>query len=272
MAAVAGANVMSEPLYNTGAVGYDSLLGQVTRSYLPALLQAAHLHSGQTVLDIATGTGAAAEAAAATVGPSGSVIAGDVSPDMLAIARQNLRGLPITLLPLDAQELPFPDGSFDTVLCQLGLMFFQDPESALKEFLRVLRPGGYAAVSVNSTPERSLFLRVGVVIADYVPAKAEMFRRAFSIRDAGRLCTLFDSAGFRTVAVESETRKSRFESFDDYFSGIEKGATVSGQEYIQLPDDVRRAVREEVRRGLPQLSNDGPFEIEVEVLIGSGRR
>jgi ubiquinone/menaquinone biosynthesis C-methylase UbiE len=263
---------MNEALYNTGAIGYDEFFGQVTRSFLPALLQAARVHPDQRVLDVATGTGAAAEAAAAIVGPSGSVVGGDVSPDMLAIARQNLQGLQVTLQPFDAHELPFPDGSFDAVLCQLGLMFFGDPARALKEFLRVLRPGGYAAVSVNSTPERSLFLRVGVAIADRVPAMSEMFQRPFSIRDSARLRTLFDSAGFQTTSVQSETRKIRFASFDDYFSGIEKGATVSGQEYVLLPADVRRTVREVVRRGLPQSSSGGPFEIEMEVLIGSGRR
>ena len=262
---------MSEPLYNTGAVGYDAFFGQVTRSFLPALLQAARLQTGQRILDVATGIGAAAGAAAAIVGPSGSVVAGDVSPHMLAIAGQNLQGLPVTLQPFDAHALPFPDGSFDAVLCQLGLMFFDDPARALREFLRVLRPGGFAAVSVNSTPERSLFLRVGVAIADRVPARSEMFRRPFSIRDAGRLRTLFDSADFQTTSILSEARKIRFASFDDYFSGIEKGATVSGQEYLLLPEDVRRDVREAVRRGLPQ-SGSGPFEIEMEVLIGSGRR
>jgi ubiquinone/menaquinone biosynthesis C-methylase UbiE len=162
--------------------------GRVTCSYLPALLQAAHIHAGQSVLDIATGTGAAAEATAAIVGPSGSVVAGDVSPYMLSIARQKLQDLPVTLHLLDAHDLPFPDGCFDAVLCQLGLMFFADPERALKEFLRVLRPDGYAAASVNSTSERSLYLRVGVAIADHVQAKSEMFRRPFSIRDA-RVCT-----------------------------------------------------------------------------------
>lgn len=263
---------MSEPFYRTAAVGYDAFFGQITRSSLPALLKAGHIRSGHRVLDVATGTGAAAEAAAAIVGPSGSVVGGDVSPDMLAIAQQNLRGLPITLQPFDAHDLPFPDDSFDTVLCQLGLMFFADPARALKEFLRVLRPGGYAAVSVNSTPEHSLFLRVGVVIADHVPAKAEMFWRPFSIRSPERLRMLFDSAGFRASLVQNDIRKVQFASFDDYFSGIAQGATLSGQEYVLLPEDIRDAVREAVRRGLPQSSGGGPFEIETGILIGSGHR
>lgn len=261
---------MTEPVYQAGAAGYDEVFGRVTRSFLPALLKAAHLRSGQHVLDVATGTGAAAEAALAVVGPSGSVVAGDVSPHMLEIARKNMKHLPIRFEAFDAHDLPFPDGSFDAIICQLGLMFFDDPARALGEFYRVLRPGGWAAVSVNSIPERSLFLRVGIAIAHHVPAKAELFERSFSIRDTKRLRALFEGAGFRDSSMHSEDRPVAFASFDDYFSGIEKGATVSGQEYVLLPDDLRRAVREEVRRGLPHADGPGPITISMEVLVGCG--
>ena len=126
-------------------------------------------------------------------------------------------------------------------------------------------------MSVNSTPERSLFLRVGAVIAQHVPAKAEMFIRPFSIRDAERLHGLFDNAGFEEIGVGKEVREIGFASFGDYFGGIEKGATISGQEYVLLPEELRHRVREDVRRGLPVPSDDGEFTIEMELLIGCGR-
>jgi ubiquinone/menaquinone biosynthesis C-methylase UbiE len=261
---------MTEPIYNTGAIGYDEFFGQVTRLFIPALVEAAQLRDGQAVLDVATGTGVALEAALAVVGPSGLVIGGDVSPNMLEVARKRLANLPVRLAHFDAHDLPFADGSFDAVICQLGLMFFDDPERALREFRRVLRMGGRAAVSVNSTPESSLFLRVGAVIARHVPAKAEIFTRPFSIRDSARLHGLFDNAGLQKVNVSEESRDIGFASFDDYFSGIEKGATISGQEYIILPEELRRRVREDVRHGLSLPSVDGAFSIEMKLLIGSG--
>jgi SAM-dependent methyltransferase len=188
-----------------------------------------------------------------------------------AIGYDEFFGQVTRLEHFDAHDLPFADGSFDAVICQLGLMFFDDPVRALREFRRVLRSGGRAAVSVNSTPERSLFLRVGAVIARHVPAKAEIFTRPFSIRDAGRLHGLFDNAGFQEIRVSKETRGISFASFDDYFGAIEKGATISGQEYVLLSEQLSHRVREDVRRGLPVPNDDGAFTIEMDLLIGSGR-
>jgi ubiquinone/menaquinone biosynthesis C-methylase UbiE len=263
--------VVSEPIYAGAAVGYDELFSRATRLFIPSLLRAAHVRPGHRVLDVATGTGAAAHAAAELVGASGSVIAGDISPAMLDAARKNLQGLPVVLATIDGHQLPYPDRQFDAVICQLGLMFFSDPARGLSEFRRVLRDGGWTAVSVSSVPERSLFARVGAVIARHAPERAEKLNRFFSLRDPEVLRSLLWAAGFREVQVESEEHAIEFSSFDAYFSGIEKGATLSGQEYVQLTAEVRRAVRDEVRCGLPPRA-DGSLSVEMEIHIGSGQR
>ncbi|ESX77871.1 MULTISPECIES: hypothetical protein [unclassified Mesorhizobium] len=151
-------------------------------------------------------------------------------------------------------------------------MFFSDQLGALSEFRRVLRPNGWTAVSVTTTPERSLFARIGAVIARYAPEKAEKLNRFFSIPDATCLHSLLHRAGFRKIDVQLETWPIKFSSFDDYFSGIAKGATLSGQEYVQLPPDMKHIVREEVWRGLASPSPGEPLTIEMDVLIGSGSR
>jgi ubiquinone/menaquinone biosynthesis C-methylase UbiE len=263
---------MSEILYAVGATGYDDTFADVTDLFLPALLRAARLATGQHVLDVATGTGVAAQGAAAIVGPSGRVIAGDISPAMLEVARRKLRESPVTVDTLDAHALPFADGHFDAVICQLGLMLFSDRPRALAEFRRVLRPDGRVAVSVSTTPERTLYLRVSAAIARHVPSKASTLNRCFDIADAGRLGALLADAGFRDIQVESECRELRFASFDTYFGDIENGATLSGQEYVCLPENVRQRVRADVRRDLLAEGPDGPLTINMEVLIGSGRR
>ena len=263
---------MHEPLYGAAAAGYDEAFARVTRSFVPTLLKAARIGPGHRVLDVATGTGIAAQAAASLVGRAGLVIGGDISSAMLDVARSNLKDLPIILETLDAHALPYEDGRFDAVICQLGLMFFADPAGALAEFHRVLRPNGWTAVSVATTPERSLFARVGAVIGRYVPEKADQLNRFFALPERHHLDALLRGAGFHEVCVQLETRGIQFSSFDDYFGGIAKGATLSGQEYVQLPADVQLAVREEVWRNLGSPHGGAPLVIEMDVLIGSGRR
>jgi SAM-dependent methyltransferase len=154
--------------------------------FLPFLLRSARLEPGQRVLDTATGTGIAAQAALALAGPGGHVTAADVSQAMVDRARQRLAGSSNTSVVVeDGQSLSFDDGTFDAVLCSLGLMFFPDPARALSEFHRVLRPGGFAAVSVNTTPERSYNGRINVIIARRVPSLAE----ATATRHGCALCS-----------------------------------------------------------------------------------
>lgn len=216
----------SEPLYAGGAAGYDRLFADVTRAFLPALLGAARITRGHRVLDVATGTGAAARAVADVVGPTGEVVAGDVSHAMLEVARRNLKDTSVRVELFDGQALPFPDHRFDRVICQMGLMFFEDPARGLGEFHRVLVPGGRTAVTVNAAPERSLFLRIGTVIGRHVPSRAEQLNRYASIRTVEWLGALLRGAGFADVDAHGEMRSFSFASFDDYFSATRRlGAT-----------------------------------------------
>ena len=104
---------------------------------------------GQTVLEVATGTGIAAFAAAEVVGKSGGKLATDISPHMLDRARERLANFQNSSFSTeDGQALSFPDQSFDAVICNMGLMYFPDPGKGVKEFYRVLRKSGRATVSV----------------------------------------------------------------------------------------------------------------------------
>jgi ubiquinone/menaquinone biosynthesis C-methylase UbiE len=206
------------------------------------------------------------------VGPSGQVIAGDISTAMLDVARRKLKDAPIRFAHFDGHALPFPQGYFHRVTCQMGLAFFDDPACGLAEFRRVLVPGGRTAVSVNSTPERSLFGRIGTVIGQHVPTEAEHLNRYAGIRTAERLSALLHGAGFARIVVRSELRSFSFASFDDYFAGIEAGAGIAGQAYVRLSKDLQSIVREKVRRSFPGGSDSKPFVIEMEVLMGSGHK
>ena len=117
---------------------------------IPSIRAWCGLAHGHRVLDVASGTGISAEAALDAVGPSGSVLATDISQEMVEKARKRLSRSPNAAVAVeDGQALSFPEASFDAVICSLGLMFFPEPARGLAGFHRMLRPGGRAAVSVK---------------------------------------------------------------------------------------------------------------------------
>jgi ubiquinone/menaquinone biosynthesis C-methylase UbiE len=263
---------MKDVLYlDEAAAEYDRAFAHVSEHFLPFLFNAAHLSHGMRVLDVATGTGLAAQGIADLIGPTGSVSATDVSPAMVEQARKRLAAAGnVTVSVEDGQSLSFPDKSYDAVICSLGLMFFPSPQQALLEFFRVLRPGGRAAVSVLTVPERSYNGRINIIIASYAPAFAETVNRTFALGGEARLRSIFEEAGFREVSVTTESHRFTLPSFDAYFSPFERGGGSTGQAYVGLSEDVRVKVRQALRCSLGDTG--GPVNLDVEFGFASGIR
>jgi ubiquinone/menaquinone biosynthesis C-methylase UbiE len=251
---------------------YDRYIGRWSRLFVPAVLAAAEVGASRRILDVATGPGEAAAMALSQVGPSGLVVGADVSVAMLDVAKTRFADQRFRPVATDGQALPFADGVFDGVICQLGLMFFPDPARGLEEFRRVLRSRRRAGVCVVSTGERApMWGALAEALSRHLPDQRDVLHLSFALADAGHLERLLTTAGFREVSVTRETRESSFASFDDYWAPIEEGAGSLPQAYRALPELSRRAVREEVHARLAAFESGKRLAMPLEVLIGAGR-
>ena len=165
------------------------------------LLSAAALQSGESVLDVACGTGVIARLASERVGPGGKVVGIDVAPDMIEVARTTTApsGLAIEWREGDAASLPFPDGSFDIVLCQMSLMLFPDQATALAEMRRVLTAGGRVALNTPGAINRPMEILAGALARHVNPDLAGFVHSIFSMSDPAAHQQLLREAGFRSV-------------------------------------------------------------------------
>jgi SAM-dependent methyltransferase len=175
-----------------------------------ALMEYAKPSAGMQVLDLASGTGEPAISLAACVGPQGHVTALDLSADLLEIAerRARARGLDnFTARPADAHSLPFPENSFDLATSRFGVMFFRDPEGALRELRRVLRPGARACLLAWGAFDQPYWQSMMGVVHRHVggPLLEPGGPNPFRFAENGSLSAVLRNAGFGEVEEETKT-------------------------------------------------------------------
>ena len=173
---------------------------------------AAHIQPGERVLDVACGTGILAREALSRTGAAGFVSGLDPNAGMLDVARQLAPG--VEWRKGLAESLSFPDASFDVVVSQFGLMFFNDPSEALRQVVRVLSPGGRVAFAVWDSLENIPAYADEVALLERlagVPA-ADALRAPFVLGDRRELEMLFAGAGVEAVEVATRKGTARFPS------------------------------------------------------------
>lgn len=166
-----------------------------------ALLEMAGLAPGEAVLDVACGTGLVTFRAAAAVAPAGVVTGTDIAEEMIAEARElaETNGISNVFLErMDAEALTLEDASFDVALCALGLMYAPDPERAVAEMYRVLRPGGRAVCAVWGERGNCGWADIFPIVDARV--QSEVCPMFFRTGTGDCLARAFGAAGFRDIA------------------------------------------------------------------------
>ena len=217
--------------------------GQVSRSaadiyqefFVPALFgpwagqvcDAVQLTTGDNVLDVACGTGVVAIEALGRVGSGGAVTGLDINPDMLAVARSRLPD--IEWRQASVGSMPFPEGTFDAVTCQFGLMFFDDRSAALTEVWRVLKPTGRLAVAVWDTLDNSPGYAAVVDLLErlFGPEIASGMRAPFTLGNTKCIAPIFAAAGITDIRITTCDGTARFPSIESWVHTDIKGWTLA---------------------------------------------
>ncbi len=196
-----------------------------------AMLKMAGVAPGQTVLDVAAGAGDQTLDLAALVGPTGRVVATDISERFLALAQRNAAKAGfsnVTTHHADAEHLDVTAASFDAAVCRLGLMFLPDPLAGLVQVHRALRSGGRFCSMVFAGPEQNPCLRILMLTAlrhAGLPAR-DPFQPGglVSLGRPGDIDALFRSAGFSAVATTRMDAPFRMASTRHYIAFIRDAA------------------------------------------------
>ncbi len=239
----------------------------------------AEIQPGQQVLDVATGIGEPAVTAARRVGPAGRVIAIDITPQMLEIARMRTTELgldQIDFREMDAEALDLPENSFDIILCRFGLMFLPNLQIDLSQMRRLLLPDGRLIAAVWGLPQKVPFASIPVSVALrelHVPPPPPEMPGLFRLADVGALEQLLGQAGFMQVYIEPVILTFEWFSPDEFVSFHQEILTqlnaVLAKYSIERQAEVWQAIAEAVQQ---YTMPDGTLRMENEVILVAGRR
>lgn len=244
-----------------------------------ALLDAAQIAAGAAVLDVAAGPGGAGIAAAERVGAAGRVVLADVAPGMVGVAARRSAGLAqVATQVFDELAIDAPDGSFDAVLCRHGLMFAEPPVDAVREAVRVLRPGGCYAAMTWAAREANPWLGLALDAVGQqfgVPFPPPHVAGPFSLDDPELLAAVLREGGLEDVRVTRTQTPWPAPSLAGWWERVPQLAGPLAQALAGMDADVRDAI---ARRALTagaaaaRATGDGGIVLDGAVLIGSGRR
>jgi ubiquinone/menaquinone biosynthesis C-methylase UbiE len=244
-----------------------------------AMLDMAGIGAGSRVLDVAAGAGDQSLAAARRAGPTGKVLATDISPAILeyarnAAARAGLRN--VETLEIDGERLDtLPAGGFDAAISRVGLIYFPDQQRALHGIRHALRDGGRFSAVVYSTPDRNGFFSIPVGIIRRrakLPPPLPGQPGPFSLGGEGVLAKALETAGFRNIEVRRVESPVRMASADECVRFERESFGALHQMMGNLTEAERAETWAEIATELRKFEDAGGFTGPCEMLVGAGTK
>jgi len=253
------------------SAGYEHHFVPLTRQSVVPLLDAARVTPGKTLLDVCSGPGLIA-AAAAERGASATGL--DFSAEAVRISRRNYPE--VEFHEGDAQLLPFDDNRFDAVICGYGIIHVPNPAKVLSEMERVLKPGGYLALSTWQAPVAGngfglMFdaIRTHADLSVPLPHGPDFFQ--FS--GDGQLAAALEASGLSDIKVGPVDQTWDLDAPMTLVDCFMEGAVRTRGQLLAQTEDVRQRVFSAIADGMEQFRSDsGRYLVPMPALIGSGSK
>jgi ubiquinone/menaquinone biosynthesis C-methylase UbiE len=268
----------SRAVWDAMAPGWDdrhAYFEETARPVTERMLERLAPTGGQTILDLAAGTGVAGFAAAALVRPGGRVIVSDFAEAMVAAAERRAAELGLDNVEcrvLDAQRLDVPNEAVDGVLCRWGYMLMADPAAALAETRRVLRGRGRLSCAVFAEPARNPWAALPSRVLEergHMPPPSQGAPGILALADQDRLRRLVAGAGFSEPAIEEVGFTWRFADADDYWAFLKTAAGAIAMVLGRLDEAELGQVREEIAVRVAAFEHRGRIELPAVSLVVS---
>jgi len=262
----------AEPWHRWGGK-LEEWLGPATE----LMLDMAHVRAGSRVLDVAAGAGGQSLVAARRVGPEGSVLATDISENILAFAERAAAEAGLSNLQtrvMDGEALVVEEGAFDAAISRVGFIYFPDQQAAFEAMKRALKPGGRLAGIVYSTPEANAFfsipasiIRRRAALGDPLPGQPG----PFSLGAPGAIEAAYERAGFTEIEVRRVSAPLRMRSAAECLQFERESFGALHQMLAALSERERQEAWDEIERELARFET-GPdgFEGPCELLVSAG--
>lgn len=254
---------------------WGPFLGEWLGPATERMLDLAGITTGSRVMDVAAGAGEQTLRAARRVGPSGQVLATDISPTILEYAAREARA--VGLANVETRELDgemlvdLPATSFDAVISRVGLIYFPDRQKALVGMKHVLKPGGRAAFIVYSTPEANTFFSIPISIIRrraQLPPPLPGQPGPFSLGGDGSLAGALRDAGFREIQVERLDAPLHLPSAEQCVAFERESFGALHQMMSGMTEGDRADTWLEIEKELERFETGGGFVGPCELLVG----
>lgn len=234
------------------------------------LLETAQVQPGECILDIAAGTGLITFRLAALTGEEGCILATDISDEMVKIGSQRAKakGYPhVGFKRMDAENLDVEDSSFDLVTCALGIMYFPDPDQALKEMYRVLKPGGRAVVAIWGSRKKCGWAEIFPIVDARV--SSDVCPMFFSLGEQDVIKFPFAKAGFTNINIQKIEVNLPYSSDEEACQASFMGGPVA-MAYSRFDEQTKEEAQKEYIESIQPYKTATGYDIPGEFVVAIG--